>query len=77
MLDDLRSSSSFIDDEEETQDQETEAVYHRPSRRQRKEQTFLGMTAQQRFIVSLMLFFMVFVLGMFALIVTGSITLPF
>jgi hypothetical protein len=77
MLDDLRSSSSFIDDDEETPNQETEVVHRRPARRRRKEQPFLGMTAQQRFLVSLMVFFMVCVLGVFALVVTGSITLPF
>lgn len=77
MLDDLRSSSSFIDDEEETPAEETQVAYHRPVRRRRKEQPFLGMTAQQRFLVSLMIFMMVCVLGVFALVVTGSISLPF
>lgn len=77
MLDDLRSSSSFIDDDEETQANETEVSYRRPVRRRRKEQPFLGMTAQQRFIVSLMLFMMVCILGAVALVATGSITLPF
>jgi len=77
MLDDLRSSSSFIDDEEETPAQETEVVYRQPARRRRKEQPFLGMTAQQRFLVSLMLFLMVCVLGVFALVITNSIALPF
>ena len=76
MLDDLRSSSSFID-EEETPNQETESVHRRPARRRRKEQPFLGMTAQQRFLVSLMVFVMVCVLGVFALVLTGSIYLPF
>ena len=73
MLDDLRNSS-FID-EEETPDQEQGMVdqgrYHRQSK-----ETFLGMTAQQRFILSLMMFFMVCVLGAFALIITGSVVIP-
>ncbi len=74
MLDDLRNSSSFID-EEETPEQEQDAVSASRSRRQGKE-TFLGMTAQQRFILSLMMFFMVCALGVFALIITGSIVIP-
>lgn len=74
MLDDLRNSSSFIDDEE-TPGQEQEAVHQRPDR-SRKNDTFLGMTAQQRLILSLMLFLMVCILGVFALIATSSIALP-
>jgi hypothetical protein len=74
MLDDLRNSSSFID-EDETPEQEQQAMRHRMPRRQSKE-TFLGMTAQQRFILSLMMFFMVCALGAFALIITGSIVVP-
>lgn len=75
MLDDLRNSSAFIEEEEPVLEQE-EAVRYRPARRRRKD-TFLGMTAQQRFFLSLMVFFMVFILGVLALVATGSITLPF
>jgi hypothetical protein len=74
MLDDLRNSSSFID-EPETPEQEEEAVRRRTVH-QRSQVTFLGMTAQQRFILSLLLFFMVCALGVFALIATGSIAIP-
>jgi hypothetical protein len=75
MLDDLRNSSSFIDDEEPVSDSEVAA---RPRRiRGRQKDTFLGMTAQQRFFLSLMLFFMFFILGVAALVVTGSVYLPF
>lgn len=74
MLDDLRNSSAFIDDEE-IPEQPEEFSQQRAVRR-RSKGTFLGMTAQQRFFLSLMLFFMVCSLGVFALIVTGSITLP-
>ncbi len=74
MLDDLRNSSSFID-EPEPPEQNEEAVRRRKVRR-RGQATFLGMTAQQRFILSLMLFFMVCALGVFALIATGSIAIP-
>lgn len=75
MLDDLRNSSSFLDDEE-PQEQE-EKVVRRPVRRQMKEPTFLGMTAKQRFVVSLVLFIMVCVLGMIAVLLSGSVALPF
>ena len=74
MLDDLRNSSSFLDDEE-PQEQE-EKVVRRPARRQIKEATFLGMTAKQRFVVSLVLFFMVCLLGIIAVLLSGSVALP-
>ena len=75
MLDDLRNSSSFID-EEEPMEQEAEVVQRRPASRRRKNEPFLGMTAQQRFILSLMLFFMVCVLGVVALVFSGSVYIP-
>jgi hypothetical protein len=74
MLDDLRNSSSFIDDDQPNT--EEEIVQYRPSRRRQKD-TFLGMTAQQRFIISLMIFLMVCMLGSFALVLSGSVVLPF
>ncbi len=73
MLDDLRNSSSFIDEPEPP---EQEEVVRQRKVRRRGQATFLGMTAQQRFILSLMLFFMVCALGVFALIATGSIAIP-
>ncbi len=75
MLDDLRNSSAFIDDEEETDEQEEEYIRQRPARR-RSQETFLGMTAQQRFILSLMMFIMVCALGTLALVITGTVALP-
>jgi hypothetical protein len=39
--------------------------------------TFLGMNAFQRFVISTLLFGMVFVLGIMLLMVTGKIALPF
>lgn len=74
MLDDLRNSSSFID-EEETNEPEEEVI-QQPAVRRRSKETFLGMTAQQRFILSLMMFFMVCLLGSVALVITGSIAIP-
>jgi len=71
MLDDLRNSSSFVEEEEPA---EEEAVRYR-SRRGQRRGNFLGMTAQQRFIISLMLFLMVCVLGTFALVISGSVAI--
>lgn len=73
MLDDLRNKS-FIDDEEPQEDK-LEVTSNRPSRR--KKEPFLGMTASQRFVLVLLLFFMVCLLGSFALILTEKIVLPF
>jgi hypothetical protein len=74
MLDDLRNSSTFIDEEEELQDQE-ESVRRYPTRR--RKEPFLGMTAPQRFVVSLLLFMMVCVVGAFALMLTEKMVMPF
>lgn len=38
---------------------------------------FLGMTALQRFILSVMIFLMVTILGAFCLILTGKVVIPF
>ena len=73
MLDDLRNSSFM--DEEEPQEEKEEVAVKRPSRRKKGE--FMGMTAPQRFVLVLLLFFMVCLLGSFALILTEKIVLPF
>lgn len=75
MLDDLRNSS-FLDEEEETQAQESTAVLERPARR-KPQKKFLGMTAQERFILSLMLFLLVCAFSVLALFVTEKMVLPF
>lgn len=78
MLDDLRSSSAFIEDEEEEETSlEANTSMRQPRARRQSPGTFLGMTAMQRFIISLMLFMMVFIVGVLALMATGSIYLPF
>jgi len=41
------------------------------------EKRILGMTAPQRFMMSVMIFFMVVILGAFCLILSGKIVLPF
>lgn len=74
MLDDLRNSSVFID-EEETPNEPAPEI--RPRVVRRKKESFLGMTAFQRFLLSLMLFFMILILGAFALVASGSVYLPF
>ena len=70
MLDDLRNST-FIDEEEEQE----EATTSRPVRKARSQ--FLGMTAPQRFVLVLLLFLMVCLLGSFTLIISEKIVLPF
>lgn len=42
-----------------------------------EEKRILGMTAPQRFMMSVMIFFMVVILGAFCLILSGKIVLPF
>lgn len=73
MLDNLRDSatnSPFFSEEgpeppEEEQPEESTG-----------EKRILGMTAVQRFIIVLLLFFLTCVLGAFCLLVTGKIALP-
>jgi hypothetical protein len=71
MLDDLRNSagSSFF---------EEDPLDSKPERHDgdRKHGDFLGMSAPQRFIISLFLFLMVAILGAFILIVFQKISLP-
>lgn len=77
MLDDLRNSSSFIDEEDSQENAQAQSSTLRQDYHYRQQpETFMGMTAQQRFIISLIVFLMVFVLGIFALVVSGSIVLP-
>lgn len=73
MLDDLRNSS-FMDEEEQPQEQ-GEVARKRPLRRSKG--SFLGMTAPQRFVLVLLMFFMVCLLGSFTLILSEKIVLPF
>ncbi|MCW5878933.1 MAG: hypothetical protein KIS80_08715 [Anaerolineales bacterium] len=37
---------------------------------------FLGMTPGQRFVIALMFFLMILIIGAFALLITGAISLP-
>jgi hypothetical protein len=71
MLDDLRNSADSSFYEEDPLEQPPE----RPQRRQRQGD-LLGMTASQRFIIALFLFFMVAILGIFMLIVYQKVSIP-
>jgi len=74
MYDDLRQQlepSAFIEDEEL---QEPEELNLDTLRRKRP---FLGLTPVQRFVLALMLFLNVCLLGFFCLMATGRIVLPF
>jgi hypothetical protein len=70
MLDDFlreEDTSTFLDEIEETNQLELSPE---------PETGFLGMTPGQRFILSLMFFFMVAIIGAFFLLVTGVIAIP-
>lgn len=76
MLDDLRNDaqSSFEEEKETTPEIENELADLAPRRRRHAQ--FLGMTSGQRFVLALMLFLMVCLLGAFCLIVFEKIVLP-
>ncbi len=66
MLDDLRNSAEASYSEEDILEFENK----------NKEKRFLGMTAAQRFILSILLLILVVVLGSLLLMVTGKMVLP-
>ena len=75
MFDNLRDDSSFYEDEQNDLHSEPAAqaqtvVATSPGRK--RSARFMGMTAQQRFILSLMLLITVCVMGMLAMFVTGK-----
>jgi len=77
MLDDLRNSAagSFKDEEEA---EALAAELERERREARKRQPpFLGLTAAQRFVIVLMLFLTVLIVGSLILILTEKVYLPF
>ncbi len=76
MLDDLRNSAekSYQEEEEEAvAAPEHEVIRLRESHRESK--PFLGMTPQQRFVVALLLFLMVAVMGALLLVATEKVFL--
>ena len=77
MFDNLRDTNSgddfFKDDSPQSRPEAAASVSSRRSR----SKNFLGMTALQRFILAVMLLFVVILLGSLFLLVTGSVVLPF
>ena len=83
MFDNLRDSadSSFYEEEQNDLYKEPAPSSNRkpasaPRRRRGGNARFLCMTAQQRFLVSLMLMFTVCIMGTLAMFVTGAMGLP-
>ena len=76
MFDNLRdSASSFYEEEPNDLYKEPEAKPAAKSKRRKSNGRFLGMTAQQRFFLSLMLMFMVCIMGTLAMLVLGKMSL--
>ena len=74
MFDNLRESaseSSFYEDDLNAPKEEKASKAPRSSAR-RSSSRFLGMTAQQRFVISMMLFFTVCVIGTLAMFIMGK-----
>lgn len=77
MFDDLRNSDQPIFEGE--QFKKTEPVLsmpNRPAAKKKKSKKILGMTAIQRFVLSILLFLFVCVVGVAVLLLTGKIALP-
>jgi hypothetical protein len=77
MFDDLRESDQPIFKDEQVK--KTESILsmtNRPVTRKKKGGKFLGMTAIQRFILSILLFLSVCIVGIAVLFVTGRLALP-
>ncbi len=80
MFDNLRDSaeSSFYEEEPNDLYKEPEAkpvASRAPKKRRRSNARFLGMTAQQRFFISLMLMFTVCIMGTLAMFILGKMSL--
>ena len=63
------------DGDEQQQQAEAPAAARKPVKKRRKSKQFLGMTAEQRFLISVMLFFIVVLMGTLAMFVTGTMAL--
>ncbi len=74
MFDNLRDSASSFYEEEQKDLYKEPVVKPAPSRR-RNNARFLGMTAQQRFLISMMLMFTVCIIGTLAMLVLGRMSL--
>lgn len=83
MFDNLRDAADSSLYEEEANDLYKEPVSTSskpakaaPKKRRGNNARFLGMTAQQRFILSLMLMFSVCIMGTLAMLLLGKMSLP-
>lgn len=74
MFDNLRDSAESSFYEEDQNDLYKEPVA-KVTARSRNNARFLGMTAQQRFLIALMLMFTVCIIGTLAMIVMGKMSL--
>lgn len=74
MFDNLRDSSFYEEEQSDDLYKEPEPQPALAGRRRRKAR-FLGMTAQQRFLLSLMFLFTVCVMGVLAMFVMGRMSL--
>jgi hypothetical protein len=75
MFDNLRDDSSFYEDEPSNTYKEPEAQAQpvvATSRTRKRSARFMGLTAQQRFLLAIMFLITVCVMGMLAMFVTGS-----
>ena len=72
MFDNLRDSSLY---EEEQNDLYKEEQARPAAPRRRRRARFLGLTAQQRFFLSIMLLFMVCVMGVLVMFVLGKMSI--
>jgi len=77
MFDNLRDSaeSSFYEEEPNDLYKEPVAATPAPRRRRTRNGKFLGMTAQQRFLISVMLMFTVCIIGTLAMFVFEKMSL--
>lgn len=76
MFDNLRDSAESSFYEEEPNDLYKEPVAQpAPKRRRASNGRFLGMTAQQRFLISVMVMFTVCIIGTLAMFVLGKMSL--
>ena len=73
MFDNLRESAFYEEDQNEPSKESTAQSVAAPRRRSNRR--FLGMSAQQRFFVSVMLLFTVCLIGTLAMFVLGKMSL--
>ena len=75
MFDNLRDEASSFYEEEQNDLYQEQAARPAVSRPRRRSTRFLGMTAQQRFLLSLMLMVTICIMGVVAMFVMGRMSL--